>query len=88
MARDTADWLVGRDNPGSNAFAITPSDSAPLIQITRGLYVGGSGNVSVVLAGDAVAVVLNGVVAGSLYPLRVKQVTATNTTATGLVGVY
>lgn len=73
--------------PAQGGFAITPSDAADLSTETRGLWVGGSGDLAVVLAaGDEV--VLAGAVGGSVLPLRVKRVKATGTTATQLVGLY
>ena len=73
--------------PAQGGFAITPSDVADLAAETRGLWVGGSGDLSVVLAsGDEV--VLAGAVGGSVLPLRVRRVKAAGTTATQLVGLY
>ncbi len=73
-------------SPARSAQAITPSDSAALAQVTRGLYVGQSGSVRVKMAsGDLVT--FAGMQGGMAYPLRVAQVLATGTTATGLVGL-
>ena len=74
--------------PPYSLVAVTPSDTVNLVQgITRGLYVGASGNVKVI---DAVGttVTLNGLVAGVFHPVRVKRVFATDTTATGIVALY
>lgn len=73
---------------GQQGYTITPSDSAGLSVVTRAIYIGGSGNISLILAYDSAPVTLNGVVAGSILPLRVKRVMATNTTATNLVAIY
>lgn len=70
------------------AAAITPSDSAELVRMTKGLYVGGAGNLNLLLAGDTTPVVFVGVAAGTVLPVRVAKVMATNTTATNLVGLY
>lgn len=73
--------------PAQGGFAITPSDSSDLAAETRGLWVGASGDLALVLAsGDEV--ILAGAIAGSLLPLRVRRVKATGTTATSLVGLY
>ena len=74
--------------PASRAFAITPNDSADLANNTRGIYVGVTGDLRVILTGDTVAVTFSAVPAGSLLPIRAKRVTNTGTTATGLVGVF
>ena len=75
-------------NPADKAFAITPNDSTDLAEYCRALYVGGAGNVSVLMNGDSTPTVFVNVAAGSLLPLRIKRVRATDTTATNLVGVY
>lgn len=75
-------------DPASKAFSITPTDDVELAQTTRGLYVGGAGDISLKMVGDDTAVPFKGVTAGSLLPLRVKEVRATGTTATFIVGVY
>lgn len=68
----------------SSAKAITPSDTAP--QTYRAIYVGGAGNVSVVTSGGDTATFTAPPV-GSIIPVEVKQVLATGTTATLLVGL-
>ncbi len=75
------------DAPGSSAFAIAPSDTVPLPSVTRGIWVGGAGNVSVVMR-DGSTVVFVGVAVGTLLPLRVQQINATGTTATNMVGIH
>lgn len=71
----------------TSAVAITPHDTNDLTDITRGLFVGTGGNVSLILADDSVAVLFKNVPAGVVLPLRVKRVRATNTTATDLVAL-
>lgn len=75
--------------PYSRGFAITPSDLAAnnFAATTRGLYVGGAGN-AVVIMQDGTQLTLVGLVAGSIYALRLRRVNATLTTATNLVGLY
>lgn len=63
-------------------IAVTPSDTADLIHLSRGIMVNAPGNVVVSLAkGPAVTLTL---LSGVLYPLRVKRVWSTGTTATGI----
>jgi hypothetical protein len=80
---------------GCKAFAITPSDTAD--QITSGIvkmsnafqvYVGTTGNVSVICAEDSTPVTFTGVPAGTFLPVLVSRVRSTSTTATNLVGIY
>ena len=75
-----------RAQPARRAEAVTPHDTNELTLVSRGLWVGGAGNVAVVMAeGDEVTFV--GVSAGTLLPFCVKQVKATGTTATNIVAV-
>lgn len=69
-------------------FAITKNDSADLAFVTRGIYVGGSGDLAVILDADSSAVTFVGLAAGVIHPLAVKRVMSTGTTATSIVGVY
>lgn len=76
----------GLEAPASHGFAITPSDSDALTEVTRALYVGGAGAVAIVLASGA-SVTLSGIAGGTILPLRIGQIRATGTTATSLVGL-
>ena len=51
------------------------------------LYIGGTGNVTVVLEND-VAVLFAGAVVGTILPLRIKRVNSTNTAGSGYVALY
>lgn len=75
-------------DPSRFAIAVTPSDSADINggQLTRGLYIGGAGNISVVIGGNSVT--FTGVLAGSILPIRVSRVNATSTTATSIVALF
>jgi hypothetical protein len=74
------------DSPAGSAFAITPNDGADLATVTRSIYIGSSGNVSVILAGDSSAVTFSNMAVG-YHPLRVKRLRSTGTTAGSIVGL-
>lgn len=77
--------------PGHNAITLTPSDTMDLALYSRGIYVGTGGNIAVTMAGvDNVtsSVVFKNVASGTLLPLRVRRVWATNTTATDIIAVW
>jgi hypothetical protein len=72
--------------PARHAFAATPSDVTDLSEETRAIYVGGSGDLSVVMVSGAEAM-FAGVVAGTVLPVRAIRIKATGTTATQLLGL-
>jgi hypothetical protein len=77
----------GLDSPATAAFSVTPNDSTDFAFYTRGLWIGGAGNLSVQMMNDTI-LTFSGVPAGTLLPLAVRKVRATGTTATNIVGVY
>ena len=73
--------------PGVSAFAVTKSDSTVFSPPTRFLWVGGAGNVAVVMNQDAAAVTFLAVAAGTRLDISVTKVMSTNTSATNIIGV-
>lgn len=71
----------------TSAVAVTPSDTTE-IPVTRGVWVGGAGDLAVQFTGDDEAVTLGGVAAGTLLPIQVTKVMSANTTATGVLALY
>lgn len=67
---------------------ITPSDATVLPDGIRGVWVGGAGNLTVILSGDAKEITLAGVPAGTLLPIQISKVMATGTTATAITALY
>jgi hypothetical protein len=74
-------------SPPEHAVEIAPSDTKILPHVTRALYVGGAGDVSLRMMSGA-EVVLRGLQAGSLLPLRIDMVKSVGTSATGLIGFW
>ena len=64
--------------------AIVPSDTT-LLNV-RGIYVGVTGNISLLTAGGN-AITLTAVLAGTILPIETSRINATGTTATSLVGL-
>lgn len=86
MLDEFEDLSAALTTPATKAEVVVPDDVAELGFATRALYVGNSGTIVVrLLSGDLVT--LPNVQAGVLYPLRIRQVLATGTTATALVGL-
>lgn len=69
-----------------HAHAVAPND-AGAIQLTQGLYIGGAGNVRVLMAGGQ-DIIFAGVPAGTVLPVAVTRVFATNTTATNILRLH
>ena len=85
---DTFDGFTsGLDSPAANAATVTPNDSTDLTTASRGIYIGGAGDLRVTMVGKA-TVTLSAVPAGTLLPLRVVRVLATSTTATNIVALW
>lgn len=74
--------------PAGNAEAITPSDTADLAHPTRGIYVGGQGNLVVRMKGQNDSTTFSNIPAGTLLPIKVKRVFNTSTTATSLIALW
>lgn len=67
-------------------YTITPDDSNDQPFITRAIYIGGSGDLSVIdEVGNTTTFV--GVVQGTILPIRTARVRTTGTTASGLVAL-
>jgi len=86
MADNFATHNPGLDSPAEDAFAITPHDTNDLAQVTRGIYVGGAGDLTVVTKGGT-TVLFSAVPAGVVLPVRAAKVKSTGTAATSLVGL-
>lgn len=69
-----------------SAFIVTKSDTT-IIPTTRGLYIGGGGDLNVVMSDDENTVLFSAVPQGTILPIQVIQVLATNTTATLIVAL-
>lgn len=72
------------------AGAVVPSDTVPLPDAARGFYVGGAGNLAVIMASDAsnTPVVFTGVPVGTVLYIAASYVRATGTTATAIIALY
>ena len=66
--------------------AIAPHDTNDLAYVTKAVYIGTGGTVSIIAADDTAAVSLT-VQDGAVLPIRAKRIRATGTTATGIVGM-
>lgn len=67
------------------AKTVTPSDST-IIEITRGLFIGTTGDLTVTMADDHDAVFVN-IASGTILPIQVSKVKAA-TTASDILALY
>ena len=74
-------------SPATNAVAVTPHNSNELTYVTRGLYIGTSGDVKVTMH-DSGTVTFVGVPGGVILPIRATIVFATGTSATNIIALW
>ena len=90
---NTANKLVVETTwPAKFATAVTPDDNTDLTYVSRGIYVGVTGDLVVEMEGDVAtskaAITFVGVLAGSVLPIRVSRVRSTGTTAESILDLY
>jgi|SRR5579864_4059165 len=96
--RPLQDWDIATKagNPAYDASLLTKSDTADLPFYSTGLYVGGTGDLNVVMADQhipgmsaaaatAVAVKFSAAPVGTYLPIRIGRLMSTGTTATLVV---
>jgi hypothetical protein len=86
MADRFAGYAGSLDDPASLCRNIEPSDSIPLPEMSRAIFIGGAGTLRLVDASGN-TVTFEGLVGGSILPVRAQMVLGTGTTATGLVAM-
>jgi hypothetical protein len=81
------DFPTTLTSPATNAAAITPSDNTPLAYVSRAIYVGQTGDISVEMQSGQIVTFQN-VQGGSILALRTLKVRQTGTTALGMVAMW
>lgn len=84
MANKSTDAFQGANAPAVSAVTVVPD--TPLAKMSRGLWVGGAGDVSAVMA-DGNTVVFKGVAAGTWLEIQVQMVNSAST-ATFMLALY
>ena len=87
MADSFAGYNEGLDSPALHAVAVVAHDSTDLTTDARSIYVGVTGNVTLLTSGGEV-ILFTAVPAGAILPIRTRRVNATATTATNMVALY
>ena len=70
----------------AEAVAVVPSDETNFSKITRGIYVGVTGDVVAIVGGEAIT--FTAMAAGVIHPIRCTRINETSTTATNMVAVF
>lgn len=73
--------------PASVCFAIIPSDSLELPQVTKAIYVGTGGQVTLAPVDNTAPVTFVNVPSGAILDVRTSKILATGTDASDLVGL-
>lgn len=94
MAKTATDPFEGSSGvpnyPGRRAALIVPSDTVDLANATKAIYVGGAGDITVIMAGDGDngAVQFKAPPIGTMLNIQARRVMATGTTATLLIAIW
>jgi len=75
-------------SPAIQAAPLTKSDANVIDPPTKAIYVGGAGDVTVLMADDSTPVTFAGVQAGTLLPIRIQKLMSTGTAATSVLALY
>ena len=88
MPIDKFDHLAdGLTAPSEDTFAVTPDDTAELPQITKALYVGAGGDITLRASRSESDTLFRNVPSGATLDVRVRAVRATGTNASDLIGL-
>jgi hypothetical protein len=78
--------IVSYEMPSNHLLALTPNDAVDLTYVTRGIYIGGAGDLAVrdEFNND---VTFTNLVPGIILPIRVVRIFATGTSVTDIIGL-
>ena len=71
----------------ASAFVVTPDDNNDLPSVTRGIYIGGSGNLVCILQDDTTSITFTALAGGVIYSFQIKRILSSGTTATNIIGL-
>lgn len=74
-------------SPAQFCFAIAPNDTGDLDRVTKAIYVGQAGDVTLRALDNDNDVTFRNVASGAILDVRVRAVRATGTTAADIVGL-
>lgn len=80
----TANSLIA---PAGNSFAITPDDNAALPMISKAIYIGTGGDLTLQLVHDDSDRTFKNIPGGTILDLRVSHVRTAGTSASDIIGL-
>jgi hypothetical protein len=83
---DTAGNPSAQDPPTS-AAVVTPSDTVDLPSVSTAFYIGGAGNLTVMMV-EGMTVTFTAIPVGTQLRIRASRVMATGTTATLIIAMW
>lgn len=86
MLDQFAEHAIGLTAPAVRADVVTPDDITDLSVASRAVYVGDTGDLTVETVNGDVVTFVN-IQGGGIYPLRVRRILATGTTASNLLAL-
>lgn len=75
------------DGPMGHAAVVTPSDTVDMTHVSRRLYVGGTGTITLITAGGE-TVLFSAVPVATQLPIQATRVKVTGTTATLIIEMW
>ncbi len=75
------------ESPARQASAIVPHDATALPRITKALYIGHGGDITLRAVGSEADCLFAAVPGGTILPVRASHVRATGTSATAIVAL-
>lgn len=83
---DFAAFAASLIGPLMHLAAVTPSDSADLVHVSRVIFLGAAGAIQLTTEGGETITLASGVLAAGVpHPIRATRIWATSTTATPIV---
>tara|TARA_R110000824_G_scaffold194375_5_gene376996 strand:+ start:6286 stop:6549 length:264 start_codon:yes stop_codon:yes gene_type:complete len=86
MALYDTSSVPNKIEPSHELLTITPSDTLELTHSVRAIFVGGTGNITLIDS-KGTSHVLVGIPAGATLAIKPTKIMATGTTATSIVGL-
>lgn len=85
---DYVQLQTGLDSPYRHGGAITPSDTVDMSNVSRAIYVGGTGTITYISEQGETVALLGNIPVGAVLRVCASRVKATGTTATNLVAFW